>query len=196
MKLTKQSIITGVILLGLLFVVGWFIANFNGLVRKQAGVDNAWAKVETQYQRRLDLIDNIVSSVQGAQGQEREVFGRIADSRRQYAQAESTEEKVAAASSIESNVALLPRLQEAYPELKSNTQVTTLISQLSGTEDQIASARDGYNDAVTRYNLSVSSFPGSIFASMFDFERAKLFKSASGASTAPQVDFGFEEPSR
>lgn len=188
-NLTKPAIITGTVLVGLLFIVLWVASNFNGLVSKRAGVDNSWAKVETQYQRRLDLIDNVVASAKGSQAQEREVIGAIADARKQYSSAETTNDKAAAASSLESTVAILPRLQEAYPELKSNEQVSRLITELSGTENQIAGVRDGYNDTVTRYNVSIATFPSNLFARMFGFERAKLFKADAGASKAPTVKF-------
>jgi len=191
--LSRSAIITGSILIGILFIVLWVAGNFNGLVSKHAGVENAWSKVETQYQRRLDLIDNVVASAKGSQAQEREVIEAIADARKQYSAAETTNDKAAAASSLESTVAILPRLQEAYPELKSNEQVSRLITELYGTENQIAGVRDGYNDTVTRYNVSIASFPSNLFASMFGFERAKLFKADAGASKAPSVNFGGDQ---
>lgn len=189
MKLTKPAIVTGIVL-GVLFLLGaWFVANYNSLVSASNAVDNSWAKVETQYQRRLDLIDNVLQSVKGSQGQEQEVFGKIADARSQYNNASTTEEKAAAASSIETNVAVIPRLQEAYPELKSNEQVTALVNELKTTENGIAEKRDFYNDTVTNYNNNITKFPKSIFAGMYGYEKAKLFKAEVSASKAPKVNF-------
>jgi LemA protein len=188
-KLTKPAIVTGIVL-GVLFLLGaWFVANYNSLVSASNAVDNSWAKVETQYQRRLDLIDNVLQSVKGSQGQEQEVFGKIADARSQYNNASTTEEKAAAASSIETNVAVIPRLQEAYPELKSNEQVTALVNELKTTENGIAEKRDFYNDTVTNYNNNITKFPKSIFAGMYGYEKAKLFKAEVSASKAPKVNF-------
>lgn len=192
MNLSKPAIITAAVL-GTILVLGlWLSGNYNSLVGKKAEVENSWSKVETQYQRRLDLIDNVVASVKGAQGQEVAVIGQITDARRAYGAADSTEDKAAAASSLETNIALLPRLQEAYPDLKSNTQVTALINELGGTENTIAGVRNDYNDKVTGYNVGISRFPGNIFANLFDFDRAKLFQADSGASKAPTVKFGAE----
>ena len=189
LKLSTPAIVTGVVLILGLMIFGWFTSNYNSLVSAKADVDNSWAKVETQYQRRLDLIDNVVASVQGAQGQEIAVFGKIAESRTAYNNASTTDEKAAAASAMETNIAVLPRLQEAYPELKSNEQVTKLINELSGTENTISTVRDVYNDKVTSYNVAITKFPTSLFANMFDFEKAKLFKADAGASKAPKVKF-------
>lgn len=189
-KIAPAAWITGAVLL-VLFLLGlWFVGNYNSLVGAKAAVDNSWAKVETQYQRRLDLIDNLVASVKGAQKQEVEVFGKIADARKQYNSASTTEEKAEAASTIEQNVtAIVPRLQEAYPELKSNQNVTKLMDELAGTENSISGVRDVYNDTVTNYNVNVARFPKNIFASMFGFDKATLFKSDEAAKDAPTVEF-------
>ncbi|HEY5806151.1 MAG TPA: LemA family protein, partial [Candidatus Saccharimonadales bacterium] len=126
MKLTKPAIVTAVAL-GFVFIMGMTVAgNYNSLVKVDADVDNAWAKVETQYQRRFDLIGNLVESVKGSQFQELAVFKAIAEGRKQYTGATTPEGKAEAATSIETNLALVPRLQEAYPELKSNANVQAL----------------------------------------------------------------------
>lgn len=181
--------ITGAVLLFTWLVAAWAFGNFNSLVTSRAQVDNSWAKVETQYQRRLDLIDNLVASVKGGQKQESEVFGKIADARSRYNSATSADGKVSAANDIETNIALLPRLQEAYPELKSNALVQSLMSDMKGTEDGILSARDNYNNVATNYNINIQRFPKNVFASMFGFSAKTLFKSDSGASKAPKVTF-------
>ncbi len=125
-KISTPAKVTGGIMIALLFVFLWVTGNYNSLISSKNSVDKSWARVETQYQRRLDLIDNLVSSTKGAQGQERAVFIAIAEARTKYNNATSSNDKASAASQIETNVALLPRLQEAYPDLKSNQQVQSI----------------------------------------------------------------------
>lgn len=187
-KKFKAPIITGAILLFLMVIGLWFAGNFNSLVGAREDVENSWAKVETQYQRRFDLIGNLVESVKGSQLQEQKVFKDIADARKQY-QAGSSDQQAQAASSIETSVALIPRLQEAYPELKSNQNVQNLMKELAGTENGIAAVRDRFNDTVTNYNKNVQSFPKNVFANIFGFKERSQFKAASGAESAPQVKF-------
>lgn len=188
--LTMPAFITLIVLSIALLVGLVFAGNYNSLVSSKAEVDNSWAQVETQYQRRLDLVGNLVGSVKGAQGQEQKVFGDIAKARTAYNNASSTSDKAAAASQVETNVALLPRLQEAYPDLKSNTQVQGLMTQLTGTEDAIAKARDNYNNVSKNYNVNIKSFPKVMFANMFGYKDQALFKADASASTAPKVNFG------
>lgn len=188
MKLTTPAIVTLVIGSFVLITGLWVMGNYNSLVKAKADVDNSWARVETQYQRRFDLIGNVVESVKGAQIQEQKVFGQIADARKQYQNAGTTSEKAEAAQNLETNIALIPRLQEAYPELKSNEQVSKLIGELQGTENAIAGVRDGYNNTATNYNVNIKSFPKSTFASMFNFKEQKLFKATDSAKEAPKVD--------
>lgn len=189
MQLSKPAIWTAGILTFVLFIGLLFAGNYNSMVAARNTTNKSWGSVETQYQRRFDLIGNLVASVKGAQGQEQAVFGKIADARSAYANASTPSGKAAAASQIETNVALVPRLQEAYPDLKSNTQVTALMSQLSGTEDSILTARNAYNDSATTYNTSIERFPKNVFAGVFGFHGFALFKADAGAATAPKVDF-------
>ena len=187
--MSKAAITTGIIL-GSLALIGLLISgNYNSLVNSKNQVDKSWASVETQYQRRLDLVDNLVQSVKGAQKQEITVFGDIAKSRVAYNSASSTSDKASAASQLETNIALIPRMQEAYPDLMSNVQVSALMDQLKGTEDTIAKARDGYNKTATNYNTNIQSFPKNIFANMFGYEKQSLFKSESGAEKGVKVQF-------
>ena len=190
MRLSRPAIITGAVLVFMLLIGLIFAGNYNSLVQSKATVDQSWGSVETQYQRRLDLVGNLVASVKGAQGQEQAVFGKIADARTAYNNASTTSDKAAAASTVESNIALIPKLQEAYPDLKSNAQVTQLMAQLTGTEDSILSARNDYNAQATKYNVAILRFPKNIFASMFGYHPQSLFKADSAAATAPTVNFG------
>jgi LemA protein len=189
MKLTKQATIT-LIVLSVIAILGlWLMGNYNSLVQSRNDVDKTWGKVETRYQRRLDLIDNLVASTKGAQGQEKEVFIKIAEARSGFKNASSSGEQAAAASQMETNIALIPRLQEAYPDLKSNNQVQALMNELGSTENDIMTARDSYNDTTSNYNLGIQRFPKSIFASMFGFTKQNLFKADVGAKNAPKVQF-------
>lgn len=189
--MSKVAIIVGSIL-GVLLLMGmWVMGNYNSLVSSRNQVEKSWSMVETTYQRRLDLIGNLVEFAKGAQGQELAVYGKIADARKIYDNPSSTsDQKAAAASTIETNVvALIPRLQEAYPDLKSNQQVQDGMNQLKSTEDGVQKARDAYNNVATNYNTSIERFPKNIFASSFGFTKKSLFKSDAEAAKATKVQF-------
>jgi LemA protein len=187
--MSKVAIIATVFL-GLIIVTGlWLSGNYNSLVTSKNQVEKSWSMVESQYQRRFDLIDNLVASVKGSQTQEKEVFIKIAQARTAYNNAGSVNEKSEAIGSLETNIALIPRLQEAYPELKSNTQVTQLMSDLKSTEDGILTARNTFNTTATNYNINITRFPKNIFARVFGFEKTNLFKADAGASKATKVEF-------
>lgn len=189
-NLSKPAKITLIVLLVVFFFAILIGGNFNSLVGSKNRVDQKWSNVEVQYQRRFDLIGNLVASVKGAQGQEKEVFDHIADARTKYNSAQTTDGKAQAASAVETNVALLPRLQEAYPDLKSNSAVQDLMKQLATTEDQVAKVRDDYNKTATNYNITVQRFPKNLFAGAFGYHTVTLFKSDQGAAKAPTVNFG------
>mgnify|MGYP001614664450 FL=1 len=191
MQLTKPAIITGSILVFSLILGMWLMGNYNSLISSKNAVDKSWSKVESQYQRRLDLIGNLLNSAKGAQKQEREVFIKIAEARKIYNNPSSTtNQKASAASQIETNtIALLPRLQEAYPDLKSNQQVQSLMNELTKTEDGILGARDTYNDTATNYNTGIQRFPKNLFAQWFGFSKVNLFKADSGANKAQEIEF-------
>ena len=164
------------------------VGAYNNLVTKSQTVDNSWAQVQTQYQRRFDLIPNLVNSVEGAMAQEREVFGALATARTAYAGAQTPESQVAAATQVESALSRLLVIMENYPTLRSNENVTRLMDELAGTENRIAVERSRYNDTVTDYNLTVSRFPGSLVASLFAFSSKPLFTTTPGADQAPEVN--------
>jgi len=187
--MSKAAITTGIILGVIGFMILWFVGNYNSLVSSRNQVEKSWSMVESQYQRRLDLIDNLVESVKGAQGQEREVFIKIAEARTAYNNATNDNDKATAAGNLETNIALIPRLQEAYPDLKSNQQVQTLMSDLKGTEDGILKARDNYNATANNYNTNIQRFPKNMFANSFGFEAKTLFKSDHGAEKGAKVKF-------
>lgn len=190
LKLSKPAIVTAVILF-VVFIFGMSVAgNYNSLVKSSNDVDNSWAKVETQYQRRFDLIGNLVESVKGSQYQELAVFKAIADGRKTYQAATTPEAKAEAAASIETNVALVPRLQEAYPELKSNANIQSLMAELTSTENGIAGVRNTYNDTANNYNITIKSFPKNIYANLFGYNKPRaLFRADKEAASAPKVNF-------
>lgn len=169
-------------------IVLWGIASYNGFVKLNAAVDNQWAQVETQYQRRFDLIPNLVASVKGVLTQEQKVFGDIAEARTRYSGAATVNEKVDAANQVESALGRLLVIMENYPTLKSSETVQTLMAQLEGTENRISVERSRFNDNVTTLNIRVQSFPSSIMAKVFGFDARELFKSAEAAATAPKVE--------
>jgi len=159
------------------------------MVTWSENVDNAWAQVETQYQRRFDLIPNLVESVKGMMAQEQEVFGKIADARTKYAGATTINEKAEAAGEVEGALARLLVIMENYPELKSAENVQTLMVQLEGTENRISVERKRYNDASRDFNVMIKRVPARWFAAMFGFAEKTYFESVEGAETAPKVEF-------
>lgn len=189
-KMRKGLIAIGVIVL-VLVVVGIAMSGYyNSFISKSRAVDNQWAQVETQYQRRFDLIPNLVEATKGTLKQEQKVFGEIADARTRYSGASTPAQKVAAANQMESALSRLLVIVENYPQLRSNATVQQLMAQIEGTENRISVERRRYNDAATDYNTSISRFPGVVFAGMFGFKEKPLFKSQIGAEKAPKVDLG------
>lgn len=167
----------------------WAISSYNSLVRANEAVKTQWAQVETQYQRRFDLIPNLVESVKGVLKQENEIFTALANARQGYAGAQTPEQKIAAANQVESSLGRLLVIVENYPVLKSSETMQTLLAQLEGTENRIATERGRYNEAIQMYNLKVKSFPGSMFAGIFGFDAKMQFDAVEGSDTAPQVKF-------
>jgi len=183
----KKSIIVLAVLAVL--VTGYGFVTYNKLVSASESVDTQWAQVETQYQRRFDLIPNLVNSVKGVMKQEEAVFGAIADARTRYAGASSVDEKAQAASEVESAYARLLVVIENYPQLKSSEAVQTLMSQIEGTENRISVERGRYNDSVRTYNLAAKRFPSSLVAGVFGYDAKAYFQGAAGSSEAPAVNF-------
>jgi LemA protein len=165
-----------------------FITSYNGLVNKETRVDQTSADLEVQLQRRFDLIPNLVSAVQGAMTQEREIFTELAEARANYAGASSDDDRIQAGAQVESALGRLLVIVENYPELTSLQNVRDLQVQLEGTENRVAQARRDYNEATTSFNRAVRSFPRSIVAGLFGFEKRALFEAVEGSETVPTVD--------
>jgi LemA protein len=184
----KSFLTWPIILIIVLIVTALLIgATYNGLVRQNEAVATEWAQVESQYQRRYDLIPNLVASVKGAMNQEQAVFSAIADARTRYAGATTPDEKAQAASSVETSLGRLLVVMENYPQLKSIDVVQGLMAELAGTENRVAVERMRYNETVRDYNVSVKTFPGSIVAQVFGFTPHTLFEAKDGSENAPTV---------
>lgn len=184
-RLRWSYVFGGIVLLLLL----WIIAGYNGLVSARENVTTQWAQVEAQYQRRMDLIPNLVSTVKGAARFEQETLLGVTEARTKWMQGGSRRERIAAADQFESALARLLVTVEAYPQLQAVAAFRDLMAQLEGTENRIAVARRDYNEAVRTYNLRVKRFPGNFLATVFGYEVETFFEAQSGAETAPKVEF-------
>ena len=172
--------------------------NYNSLVEKQQDVDQSWAQVENQYQRRSDLIPNLVNTVKGYSTHESETFEKVT-----LARAKATSITIDADNLTEENLAKFQEAQnelsqalksllavtEAYPDLKANENFMNLQTQLEGTENRIATARMRYTESVRDYNTAIKKFPTTIYAGWFGFEPKPQFKAEEGAQRAPEVNF-------
>ena len=183
----KQKQIIGAVAAAVVILL-MFITSYNGLVDKETRVDQTSADLEVQLQRRFDLIPNLVSAVQGAMAQEKDIFTQLAEARSKYAGASSGDDRIAAAGQLESALGRLLVIVENYPELTSLQNVRDLQVQLEGTENRVAQARRDYNEATTSFNRAVRAFPRSIVAGIFGFEKRELFTAVDGADTVPTVD--------
>lgn len=177
------------VVIGLVILILPLVSSYNSLISEESNVDLAWSQVESQLQRRNDLIPNLVNSVKGAMGNEQAVFGAIADARAGVSSADTMEESIEANNKMNTAVSKLLVSVEAYPELKSNENVTGLMDELAGTENRIAVERGRFNEEVQGYNNKVRRFPTSIIAGMTGFEKKPYFEAAEGAEVAPTVDF-------
>lgn len=177
----------------LLIVVFPLVGAYNDLVSREARVDQSFADLDTQYQRRADLIPNLSSAVRAALNQEQEVFGEIARARTRYGDANTPEEKNDAAGDMESALARLLVIVEQYPQLRSNENIRDLMTQVEGTENRVAQARRDYNGEVTGYNVNIRRFPRNLIANLFGFEPKPLFEAEPEDRDAPDVDLELEE---
>ena len=182
--LIPVAVIVGV----LLIVVFPLVGAYNNLVSRRAAVDQSFADLDTQLQRRNDLIPNLVNTVRGILKQEQAVFGEIARARANYAGARTLPEKAAASQTIDSALARLLVIVENYPQLRSSQNVQDLQTQLEGTENRIGQARRDYNAIATSYNVNIKQFPRNLIAGMFGFHAKQLFQANTGARQAPNVN--------
>jgi len=167
-----------------------FASVYNGMVAKHETITAKWAQVENQLQRRNDLIPNLVNSVKGYAAHERTVFEAVTEARSQWAKAATLDDKINAASSMDSALSRLLLVVENYPQLKADQTFLRLMDELSGTENRIAVERMRYNEAVRDYNITVRQFPGNIVAAVSGYKVAtEYFKAEQGSRAVPQVEF-------
>jgi LemA protein len=191
-----------------LFALFIFSANFygcgyNSLVQEEEKVNGAWSQVENQYQRRADLIPNLVKTVQGYADFEKGVLTDVTDARSRVGSVQIKAEDLSdpqkfqqyqeAQDKLSSSLSRLLVVAENYPNLKANENFLQLQSQLEGTENRIAVERKRFNDAVQEFNTSVRSFPSMISAKIFGFKEKAYFKSVAGSEKAPDVNFDFDK---
>ena len=179
-------------------IVLWAIGGYNGMVKMDEQVQNKWANVETQYQRRADLIPNLVSTVKGYAKHEQQTLEDVVKARSEATQVKVdsenlTPEKLAAfqkaQSGVSSALGRLLAVAENYPDLKANQNFLELQSQLEGTENRITVARKDFNDTAKSYNQAIRQFPKNILAGIFGFEKKSYFEAEAGSEKAPKVEF-------
>ena len=182
--------LVGLLILALIIGGGMYVSSKNQMVAKDQNVQAAFSEIDVNLQRRSDLIPNLVATVKGYANVEETVLTNIANARAGLMTAKTPDEKLAANDRL--NVALLPlmRMQENYPQLKSNDQFMRLQDELAGTENRIAIARRRYNESIREYNTFIQQFPNSLFANFAGFHPKNEYYTADpGAKTAPKVDF-------
>lgn len=208
MKINKTLLVGSIVVVVLIILASWFISARNNLVGLDEGLQQQWAKVEVQYQRRLDLIPNLVETVKGYAAHESGTFEKVTEARAgltdAYNAAAAQQGSAATAATSQSSLdnytgaqgaltralsVYVNAVHEAYPDLKADTQFADLQTQLEGTENRIATERGRYTDIVKTYNVAVRTFPRSIVASMAGFEPKAQFQADAQAAEAPKVQF-------
>ena len=162
---------------------------YNNLVTLRNRIDNAWQNIDTQLQRRNDLIPNLVETVKGYAAHEKETLDAVISARNAATSASTPDEKMAADNVLTGALRQLFAVAEAYPDLKANTNFTQLQTTLEDTENKISYARQSYNDCVLNYNNGIQTFPGNIFAGIFQFKERSGFEADAAAREVPQVKF-------
>jgi LemA protein len=186
-------IVLGIIILIIFLGILWAIGTYNSLVKSDVNVENSWAKVQTAYERRIDLIPNLVETVKGAAGFEQVTQTQIASLRSGVTNAKSASQLTSAGSQADSLISNLIVSVEAYPQLKATENFKALQDELAGTENRIKWERDNFNDAVKDYKTKVRTFPSNILAGMYGFtlDKWEMFESTPGAENAPKVQFNY-----
>ena len=197
--------ILGVIVLGILAIGLAVAGSYNGLVASSTQVDKSWAQVQNVYQRRADLIPNLVQTVQGAANFEKSTLVQVTDARASVGRMQINQSQAPtdaaqlqqfqqAQGQLGAALSRLLVVSENYPELKSNANFLDLQAQLEGTENRITVERGRFNEAVQTYDAKIRTFPTVLFASIFGFQQKPYFQATAGAETAPSVKFDFGTP--
>lgn len=196
----KKGLIIGVAVVAAIIaiVLVWGTSTYNGLVEKQESVETAWSQVENVYQRRADLVPNLVNTVKGYAAHEKETLEAVLSARAKATQMtvnveDLSEENIKkyqeAQGELQQAMGRLMMITENYPDLKANENFLSLQAQLEGTENRITVERQKFNDTAKTYNTAVRKFPTNIIAGMFDFEKKGYFEAQEGAEKAPEVKF-------
>lgn len=192
----KKSTIIVIVVVAIIAI--WGVSSYNGMVKMEETVNTEWSNVENQYQRRSDLIPNLVNTVKGYASHEKETFQAVVDARTKATQMtisadDLTPEKMQEFQKVQGEVgSALGRLlaiTEAYPDLKANENFKELQAQLEGTENRISVERKKFNDAARSYNTAIRTFPRNLLAGMFGFDKRPYFEAEEGAEKAPKVEF-------
>ena len=196
----KKWTVPAIILGALLILALIFGGMYNGLVQEREKVTKAFSDVKVQYQRRADLIPNLVNTVKGSSNFEQETLTEVTEARARATSINvnadnpaQVQEYVAAQNQVSSSLGRLIATVEAYPEIKSTAAYQDLIVQLEGTENRIAVARGDFNEAARPYNARIQTFPTNIFAGLFGFKAFEYFEAEAGSENAPTVDFNTSE---
>ena len=188
----KKTWIIVIVILAVL--IGYSVSSYNSMVTQEEKVGTAWSNVENQYQRRSDLIPNLVNTVKGYAAHEKETFDAVVSARAKATQMSVDIDDLTAAyqraqGEIGSALGRLLAVTENYPELKANENFKELQAQLEGTENRISVERRKFNETAREYNTSIRRFPKNIFAGIFGFEKRPYFEAEEGAEQAPEVKF-------
>ena len=192
----KKSTIIWIVVIAALVILG--VGIYNGLVNQEENVTKAWANVENQYQRRADLIPNLVNTVKGYASHEQETLQAVVEARAKATSisvdaesmtAEQLKEFQEAQNQVSGALGRLIAVSESYPDLKANQNFLELQSQLEGTENRIAVERKNFNDTVQKFNSAIRRFPQTLFANLLGFEKKPYFEAEAGSEKAPTVGF-------
>lgn len=185
----KNYIIFGIVIVIILAIILFFVGKYNNLVTLEEGVDNKYADIDVQLERRADLIPNLVNTVKGYMQHEDDIIEQVTTARENLVNAKNIEEKAIANNELSSALNNLMVIVENYPDLKSSTNFINLQDELAGTENRISTARRDYNNAVKEYNATIKKIPTNIIASMSGFEKKNYFEAEAAKTKVPSVDF-------
>lgn len=185
----KNYIIFGIVIVIILAIILFFVGKYNNLVTLEEGVDNKYADIDVQLERRADLIPNLVNTVKGYMQHEDDIIEQVTTARENLVNASTVEDKASASEELTKALNNLYVIVENYPDLKSNTNFINLQDELAGTENRIAVARKDYNDAVKEYNNLVKTFPNNLTASLFNFKEKSYFEVNNSDKEVPNVSF-------
>ncbi len=182
-------IVGGIILVVVLLLVISYISIYNGLIRANEEVNGKWAQVETQYQRRVDLIPNLIEAVKGAKNFEQSLLTKVAELRSQWQNAPDPNSRAQTATGLDGAISRLLLVAENYPQIKSNANFLAFQDELANTENKISVERGRYNDAVKLFNAKIKTFPRNIVARNLGYSDRIYFQAATGSDQAPKVSF-------